>query len=61
VIQQVVLTVAVAHNLFHCRIVEDPIRVVMPKVAVLIDVSSAAVKVMNHAGVNDEVGGPCNI
>jgi hypothetical protein len=60
VILQVVLTVAVAHNLLHCRVVEDPIRVMMSQATVLGDVSSAAVKIVNQASVNDEVGGPCN-
>jgi hypothetical protein len=60
-IMQVVLTVAVAHNLLHCHVVEDPIRVMMSKATVLDDVSRAAMKIINHASVNDEVGCPCNV
>ena len=33
----------------------------MSQTTVLGDVSSAAVKVVNHASVNNEVGGPCNV
>jgi hypothetical protein len=60
-ILQVVLTVAVAHNLLHCRVVEDSFRVMMSQITVLGDVSCAAVKVVNYASVNDEVGGPRSV
>ena len=49
------MAVAVALNLLHCRVVEDAIRVLMSQATVLSDVSSAAVKLVNNAGVNDEV------
>jgi hypothetical protein len=35
-----VAIVSVAHNLLHCRVVEDPIRVMMSQTTVLGDVSS---------------------
>ena len=53
--------VAVALNLLHCRVVEDAIRVLILQATMLSDVSSAAVKIVNDASVNDEVGSPCNV
>ena len=55
VILPVVLAVAVALNLLHCRVVEDTIRVLISQATMLSDVSSAAVKLVNDASVNDEV------
>ena len=61
VILPVVLAVAVALNLLHCRVVEDAIRVLISQATMLSDVSSDAVKIVNDASVNDEVGSPCNV
>ena len=60
-ILQVVLTIAVAHNLLHCRVVQDPIRVLMSQATVLSNVGSAAVMIVNYASVNDKVGSPCSV
>ena len=63
-ILQIVLTIAVAHNLLHCdhRVVEDPVRVIVSKATVLPvgDVGRAAVKIMNQ-GDTHEIDCHCNV